>query len=98
AAWVSRWLKPGSTIVFSVVFASVSILVRAGIGESTFLIHPALSLILPHWPEGLLLFWPFWIVATVSHPESLTTRFLELPLMKWIGRLSYSLYLWHVMF
>ena len=38
-----------------------------------------------------------WIVATVFHPASLTTRFLELGPLRFIGRISYSLYLWHVL-
>jgi peptidoglycan/LPS O-acetylase OafA/YrhL len=57
------------------------------------------------WPqrsyEGIVVFlflFPFCVIATISHPRSLTTRFLELPLMQWMGRLSYSLYLWHVLF
>jgi peptidoglycan/LPS O-acetylase OafA/YrhL len=39
----------------------------------------------------------FWVVATVFHPRSWTTRFLELSWMRFIGRISYSLYLWHVL-
>jgi peptidoglycan/LPS O-acetylase OafA/YrhL len=38
-----------------------------------------------------------WVVATVFHPASLTTRLLETRLLRFIGRISYSLYLWHVM-
>ena len=38
-----------------------------------------------------------WIVATVFHPDSWTTRVLELGWMRFIGRISYSLYLWHVL-
>lgn len=49
--------------------------------------------------HGLLFFgFTFWIVATMLHPASLTTRLLELPLLRLLGRLSYSLYLWHVLF
>lgn len=40
----------------------------------------------------------FWVISTCLHPRSLTTRFLELPPLRFIGRLSYSLYLWHVIF
>lgn len=39
-----------------------------------------------------------WIVSTMLHPNSLSTRILELQPMRWVGRLSYSLYLWHVLF
>jgi peptidoglycan/LPS O-acetylase OafA/YrhL len=48
---------------------------------------PGFSLI-----EAVLL--PAMIVCTVVFPESLLGRFLELPLLKWIGRLSYSIYIW----
>ena len=40
----------------------------------------------------------FWIVASALHPQSLTTRFLESAPMRFVGRISYSLYLWHVLF
>lgn len=39
-----------------------------------------------------------WVVATVFHPKSLTTRFLELKWIRFVGTISYSLYLWHVLF
>ncbi len=39
-----------------------------------------------------------WVVATMLHPRSLTTRFLELAPLRFLGRLSYSVYLWHVLF
>jgi peptidoglycan/LPS O-acetylase OafA/YrhL len=45
-----------------------------------------------------LLFFTLWIVATTCHANSWTTRFLELAPLRFIGRLSYSLYLWHVLF
>jgi peptidoglycan/LPS O-acetylase OafA/YrhL len=40
----------------------------------------------------------FWIVATMLHPQSWATRVLELPPLRFVGRISYSLYLWHVLF
>jgi peptidoglycan/LPS O-acetylase OafA/YrhL len=36
--------------------------------------------------------------ATVAKPESWLGRFLELPLLAWVGRLSYSLYVWQQLF
>jgi peptidoglycan/LPS O-acetylase OafA/YrhL len=40
---------------------------------------------------------PFFVVATVFHPRSWTTRWLELRWMRFIGKISYSLYLWHIL-
>lgn len=38
------------------------------------------------------------IIATALHERSWVTRLLESPLLKWVGKISYSLYLWHVLF
>lgn len=54
--------------------------------------QPPLSLF---WRSLLL---PVVIVGTMMHPKWLVSRFLETPLMRWIGRLSYSLYLWQQLF
>jgi peptidoglycan/LPS O-acetylase OafA/YrhL len=36
--------------------------------------------------------------ATVAKPRSWTGQFLELPLLAWVGRMSYSLYIWQQLF
>jgi peptidoglycan/LPS O-acetylase OafA/YrhL len=41
---------------------------------------------------------PLLIVGTVLRPRSMLSRVLEHPVMRWIGRLSYSLYLWEFFF
>ncbi len=41
---------------------------------------------------------PVLIVGTVLRPSSAFARVLESPVMRWIGRLSYSLYLWEFFF
>lgn len=41
---------------------------------------------------------PLLILGTVYQPQKLIGRFLEIPVLKWIGRLSYSLYLWQQLF
>ncbi len=41
---------------------------------------------------------PFILAGTVLHPQWLLSRFLELPLLRWMGRLSYSLYIWQELF
>ena len=40
----------------------------------------------------------FWVVATMLHPRAWTTRLLELEPLRYLGRLSYSIYLWHLLF
>jgi peptidoglycan/LPS O-acetylase OafA/YrhL len=42
--------------------------------------------------------YPILITATMLHPESLTSRLLELAPMRFVGRISYSLYLWQMLF
>ena len=46
----------------------------------------------------LITVYPILLTATVLHPQSWTTRFLELPAMRFVGRISYSLYLWQEFF
>jgi peptidoglycan/LPS O-acetylase OafA/YrhL len=38
------------------------------------------------------------VAGTVLHPAGIVGRLLENPAMKWVGRLSYSLYLWQELF
>jgi peptidoglycan/LPS O-acetylase OafA/YrhL len=42
--------------------------------------------------------YPILIIATVLHPNTVTTRFLELKPVRFVGRISYSLYLWQQLF
>jgi len=46
----------------------------------------------------LITVYPALIVATALHPDSWSTRFLELAPLRFVGRISYSLYLWHPLF
>ncbi len=41
---------------------------------------------------------PWILVGTAVHPEWLVSRGLEWPVVRWIGRLSYSLYVWQQLF
>jgi peptidoglycan/LPS O-acetylase OafA/YrhL len=41
---------------------------------------------------------PALLVGTVSNPEWRVSRLLENPLLVWIGKMSYSLYLWQELF
>ncbi len=49
---------------------------------------------------GLLIAWlmPFAILGTMLRPQSWFSRLLENPILRYIGRLSYSLYLWQQLF
>lgn len=49
------------------------------------------------WDHVVLTF-GFLVVATMLHPRSWTTRFLELAPIRYLGRLSYSIYVWHLLF
>jgi peptidoglycan/LPS O-acetylase OafA/YrhL len=42
--------------------------------------------------------YPVFIIYTVFNPTSLSGRFLELKPLRWIGRVSYSIYLWQQIF
>jgi peptidoglycan/LPS O-acetylase OafA/YrhL len=48
--------------------------------------------------SSILLIYPLLIVATVLHSDSYIGRFLELKPLRFIGRISYSLYLWQQLF
>jgi len=50
--------------------------------------------------QPLLFAWscPFLVLGTMLRPGSLFGRFLELPVMRYFGRLSYSIYLWQQLF
>ncbi len=41
---------------------------------------------------------PFILAGTVLNPQWALSRGLELPLLRWVGRLSYSLYIWQELF
>jgi peptidoglycan/LPS O-acetylase OafA/YrhL len=41
---------------------------------------------------------PALVLSTVLQPASILGRILEWPLLRWIGTLSYSLYLWQMLF
>ena len=69
------------------------LLAVAGLGYGLWAARPGHS----PWPDGL---WP--VLSTVAllgllqrHPQGWTGRALASPPMVWVGKLSYSLYLWH---
>ena len=97
-AWTKRWMHPGAVIGISSTLILLACLLRKASSPELLATHPHVMSLLLSWQEGFIRVWPFWIIATVFHPNSLTTRLLELPWMRWVGRISYSLYLWHVLF
>lgn len=53
---------------------------------------------LPLAPVWLALLLPFVLLGTVLHPAAPVGRLLEIRLLRWIGRMSYSLYIWQQLF
>ena len=57
-----------------------------------------------HWntlmqsEEVLLFCFSLWVISTMLHPLAWTTRLLETHPLRYLGRLSYSIYLWHLLF
>jgi len=47
---------------------------------------------------GVLLVFPVLIVSTVLHPDSFTGKLLEVAPVRFLGRISYSIYLWQSLF
>ena len=47
---------------------------------------------------GLAVLIPIILAGTALHPEWLISRLLASPSMAWIGRISYSLYIWQQLF
>jgi len=45
----------------------------------------------------ILYFFSSWVIASMLHPESWTTKVLELAPVRYLGRLSYSIYVWHML-
>jgi peptidoglycan/LPS O-acetylase OafA/YrhL len=53
----------------------------------------------PYFPLlALQLGFPFLLISTVLHPQSVAGRLLEWKPLRGIGRISYSLYLWQQLF
>ena len=63
------------------------------------LLIPATYTLIPR-TTGLLIAWltPFVILGTMLRPQSWFSRLLESPVLRYVGRLSYSLYLWQQLF
>lgn len=63
-----------------------------------FLFIALLLVSVPMAPMWLAMLIPLLMLATVTHPRWLFSRVLETAPIRWIGRISYSLYLWQQAF
>jgi peptidoglycan/LPS O-acetylase OafA/YrhL len=79
---LTRWLSTGVWLVLLAVFAAN----LAGFLRPV-MYQPATSILIP-----------FLLVGTACRPRALPGRILEWGPLRWIGRLSYSLYLWQQLF
>ncbi len=88
-----QWLRPWSTSL-----AAICIYV-AIYTANRFFFYPHLHrLVYSSRPDFMVALAPFLIISTMLHPGSWSTRILELPVFRYLGKWSYSLYLWHVLF
>ncbi len=93
--WLERHLRHGW---LSLTLAIASLYYVRGMG------HPdgatSLQDKLLYWDMRLPLFgilFSVLIVCMSVQPKSLMTKFFSLPPVMWLGKISYSLYLWHMM-
>lgn len=82
-AWFKAWLHP---LVAVVLLGIVSVAI-AKYGGPFEVMKPLLKVV-----------YPLLIVSTMLHPAGWLGRFLELPPLRWIGKISYSIYLWQQLF
>ena len=89
----------GSGLAVLVSHAKTRERVRRYLGPTTLLIGCVLLIALHAWKPHHYLLWitaafPFVVLGTVLRPESLLSRVLEWAPLRFVGRISYSLYLW----
>ena len=83
SAWFQSWLHPVTAIALLVV-VSVAI---ARIGRPLDVVKPLLKVV-----------YPLLILSTMLRPSGWFGRCLEFAPLRWIGRISYSIYLWQQLF
>jgi peptidoglycan/LPS O-acetylase OafA/YrhL len=67
-------------------------IVLIGLFVAIVALHPPMAMA---WQAMII---PCVLLGTVLHPQGAAGRFLETPPMRWVGRVSYSLYLWQQLF
>ena len=82
-AWFRRWLYP---IVAIILLAAA----LAAIVKFSVVLDPVKPLI--------KIVYPLLILSTILRPQGWLGRILELPFLRWIGHISYSIYLWQQLF
>lgn len=92
-AWAIRWLRPWVAYSITAALMLVSRLRHINDWHSILNVH-----ILSDQQSYLFFGFSLWIIATVLHPKSMSTRLLELAPIRFVGRISYSIYLWHIPF
>lgn len=88
-SFAERWLQPYVAFAITAVVLLVEYLPR----QPYLRLSHIFGLI-----DALPYCFTLWVVATMLHAQSWTTRLLELAPLRFMGRLSYSVYLWHILF
>lgn len=97
-AWFALWMQTPANRDFVQRRLTVPVGLLLG-AIATQLCSMALPKPFYELPQFLLAtLYPLMIISTTFHPENAVSRFLELPALKYVGRLSYSLYLWQELF
>ena len=97
-SWVSRYFKPSVAVLVTFLAMLANQLNENArvLTQGWAPFSPTLFFIVNRnvifYGFGLL------VIAVMLSPQSLTTRALEFSPLRFVGRLSYSIYLWHILF